>query len=96
MKTVRDLKVGDICYFVTPLRDAGTITVSEILESMKEPNHYKIKFQEGLTVHAYVLSTRLTYCNTHIYLEKDKAIEDLQYYKRTIERHINKLSNESV
>jgi hypothetical protein len=96
MKTVRDLKVGDICYFITPLRDAGTITVSEILESMKEPNHYKIKFQEGLTVHAYVSSTGLTYCNTYIYLEKDKAIEDLQYYKRTIERHINKLSNESV
>ena len=92
MKTVRDLKVGDICYFVTPLIDAGTITVSEILESMKEPNYYKIKFQEGLTVHAYVSSTRLTYCDTHIYLEKDKAIEDLQYYKRTIERHINRFN----
>lgn len=96
MKIVRDLKVGDICYFVTPLRDAGTITVSEILESMKEPNHYKIKFQEGLTVHAYALSSAMEYCGTLIYLEKDKAIEVLQYYKRTIERHINKLSNESV
>lgn len=96
MKIVRDLKVGDICYFVTPLRDAGTITVSEILESMKEPNHYKIKFQEGLTVHAYALSSAMGYCGTLIYLEKDKAIEVLQYYKRTIERHINKLSNESV
>lgn len=92
MKTVRDLKVGDICYFVTPLRDAGTITVSEILESMKEPNHYKIKFQEGLTVHAYAQSRAITYCNTAIYLEKDNAIEDLQYYKRTIERHINKFN----
>ena len=92
MKTVRDLKVGDICYYITPLRDAGTITVSEILESMKEPNHYKIKFQEGLTVHAYVLSTGLMYCDTYIYLEKDKAIEVLQYYKRTIERHINRFN----
>ena len=96
MKTVRDLKVGDTCYFVTPLRDAGTITVSEILESMKEPHHYKIKFQEGLTVHAYALSSAMEYCGTFIYLEKDKAIANLQYYKRTIERHINKLSNESV
>ena len=96
MKIVRDLKVGDICYFVTPLRDAGTITVSEILESMKEPNHYKIRFQEGLIVHAYALSRAMEYCGTFIYLEKDKAIEDLQYYKRTIERHINRLSNESV
>ncbi len=59
---------------------------------MKEPNHYKIKFQEGLTVHAYVSSTGLTYCNTCIYLEKDKAIEDLQYYKHTIERHINRFN----
>lgn len=92
MKTVRDLKVGDICYYITPLRDAGTITVSGILESMKEPNHYKIKFQEGLTVHAYVLSTGLTYCDTLIYLEKDKAIANLQYYKRTIERHINRFN----
>lgn len=96
MKTVRDLKVGDICYFVTPLIDAGTITVSEILESMKEPHHYKIKFQEGLTVHAYALSSAMEYCGTFIYLEKDKAIANLQYYKRTIERHIDKLSNESV
>lgn len=90
MKTVRDLKVGDICYFVTPLRDAGTITVSEILE--KEPNHYKIRFQEGLTVHACALSRAMTYCNTAIYLEKDNAIEDLQYYKRMIKRHINKFN----
>lgn len=96
MKTIKDLKVGDICYYITPLRDAGTITVSEVLESMKEPNHYKIRFQEGLTVHAYALSCAMEYCNTFIYLEKDKAIENLQYYKRTIERHINKLSNESV
>ena len=96
MKIIKDLKVGDICYFITPLRDAGTITVSEVLESMKEPNHYKIRFQEGLTVHAYALSRAMTYCNTAIYLEKDNAIEDLQYYKRTIERHINMLSNESV
>lgn len=96
MKTIKDLKVGDICYFITPLRDAGTITVSEVLESMKEPNHYKIRFQEGLTVHAHALSRAMTYCNTSIYLEKDNAIEELQYYKRTIERHINKLSNESV
>ena len=93
MKTIKDLKVGDICYFITPLRDAGTITVSEILESMKEPNHYKIKFQEGLTVHAYAHSRAMTYCNTAIYLEKDNAIEDLQYYKRTIERHINKFND---
>ena len=96
MKTVRDLKVGDICYYVTPLRDAGTITVSEVLESMKEPNHYKIRFQEGLTVHAYALSRAMEYCGTFIFLEKDKAIEELQYYKRIIERHINNLSNESV
>ena len=96
MKTVRDLKVGDLCYFVTPLRDAGTITVSEILESMKEPNHYKIKFQEGLTVHAYVHSRAMDYCGTFIFLEKDKPIEELRYYKRIIERHINNLSNESV
>lgn len=93
MKTIKDLKVGDICYFITPLRDAGTITVSEVLESMKEPNHYKIRFQEGLTVHAYALSRAMTYCNTVIYLEKDNAIEDLQYYKRTIERHINKFND---
>lgn len=92
MKTIKDLKVGDICYFITPLRDAGTITVSEILESMKEPDHYKIRFQEGLTVHTYALSRAMTYCNTIIYLEKDNAIEDLQYYKRTIERHINRLN----
>ena len=92
MKTVRDLKVGDICYFVIPLRDAGTITVSEILESMKEPNHYKIRFQEGLTVHAYIQSSAMEYCGTFIYLEKDKAIENLQYYKRTIERHINRFN----
>ena len=96
MKTVRDLKVGDICYYVTLLRDAGTITVSEVLESMKEPNHYKIRFQEGLTVHAYALSRAMEYCGTFIFLEKDKAIEELQYYKRIIERHINNLSNESV
>ena len=96
MKTIKELKVGDICYYITPLRDAGTFTVSEVLESMKEPNHYKIRFQEGLTVHAHALSMAMEYCNTFIYLEKDKAIEDLKYYKRIIERHINKLSNESV
>ena len=96
MKIIKELKAGDICYFITPLRDAGTLTVSEVLESMKEPNHYKIRFQEGLTVYAYTLSSAMEYCGTFIYLEKDKAIGDLQYYKRTIERHINKLSNESV
>lgn len=96
MKTIKELKVGDICYFITPLRDAGTFTVSEVLESMKEPNHYKIRFQEGLTVHAYALSRAMEYCGTYIYLEKDIAIENLQYYKHTIERHINRLNNESV
>lgn len=93
MKTIKDLKVGDICYFITPLRDAGTLTVSEVWKSLKEPNHYKIRFQEGMTVHAYAPSSEMEYCNTFIYLEKDKAMEDLQYYKRTIERHINKLNN---
>ena len=96
MKTIEELKVGDICYFITPLRDAGTITVSEVLESMKKPNHYKIRFQEGLTVYAYALSRAMDYGGTFIYLEKDMAIEELLYYKRTIERHINKLSNGSV
>lgn len=81
MKTIKELKVGDICYYITPLRDAGTFTVSEVLESMKEPNHYKIRFQEGLTVHAHALSSAMEYCNTCIYLEKDKAIDSTVVYK---------------
>lgn len=93
MKTVKDLKVGDYCYYVTPLRDADVTIVSEILENMRDPNSCKIKFLNGMEVYASSSSRAMREIDTLIFLDKDAAIEELLFYKNRIERHIKKLQD---